>query len=101
MNIPLVAEIEDHIRDIFKHFNMQVLIYNLDFSFKCHLKALHLSKEGVHDQTTSNFIIRIHVRIMYTPLLYSKAGVCRGIPFFLTFAQNIDCGYSLEPARLF
>ena len=29
-------------------------------------------------------------------ILYSKIGVCRGIPIFLIFAQNIDCGYTLE-----
>ena len=29
----------------------------------------------------------------------SKTGVCRGIPIFLIFAQNIDCGYTLEPPR--
>ena len=34
-----------------------------------------------------------------TPLLYSKTGVCRGIPIFLILLQNIDCGYSLEPPR--
>ena len=34
-----------------------------------------------------------------TPLLYSKTGVCRGIPIFLIFAPNIDCGYSLEPPQ--
>ena len=33
----------------------------------------------------------------YTPLLYSKTGVCRGIPFFYFLLQNIDCVYSLEP----
>ena len=32
----------------------------------------------------------------YTPLLYNKTGVYRGIHFFLIFALNIDCGYSLE-----
>ena len=32
-----------------------------------------------------------------TPLLYSKTGVCRGIPIFLILLQNIDYGYSLEP----
>ena len=32
-----------------------------------------------------------------TPLLYSKTGVCRGMPFFLFLLQNRDCGYSLEP----
>ena len=32
----------------------------------------------------------------YTPLLYSKTGVYRGIHFFLFLLQNIDCGYSLE-----
>ena len=26
----------------------------------------------------------------------AKLGVCRGIQIFLIFAQNIDCGYSLE-----
>ena len=26
-----------------------------------------------------------------------KTGVCRGIPIFLNFAHNIDCGYTLEP----
>ena len=34
----------------------------------------------------------------YTPLLYSKTEVYRGIHFFLIFA-HIDCGYSLEPPR--
>ena len=34
-----------------------------------------------------------------TPLLYSKTGVYRGINYFLISAQNIDCGYSLEPPR--
>ena len=33
----------------------------------------------------------------YSPLLYSKTEVCRGIPIFLIFAPNIHCGYSLEP----
>ena len=46
---------------------------------------------------------RKHAYIMltfYTPLLYSKTGVSRGIHyFFLSFVQNIDCGYSLEPPR--
>ena len=43
-----------------------------------------------------------HVRVKYTPqtpLVYSKNGVCRGIPIFLFLLQNIDCGYSLEPPR--
>ena len=32
----------------------------------------------------------------YTPLLYSKTRVYRGIIFFFLFLrQNIDCGYSL------
>ena len=35
----------------------------------------------------------------YTPFLYSKTGVCRGIPIFLIFAPNIDCGYLLELPR--
>ena len=35
----------------------------------------------------------------HTQLLYSKTGVCRGIPIFLFLILNIDCGYSLEPAR--
>ena len=34
-----------------------------------------------------------------TPLLYSRTGVCRGILIFLRFAQNIDCGSTLEPPR--
>ena len=29
--------------------------------------------------------------------MLAKTGVYRGIHFFLIFAQNIDCGYSLEP----
>ena len=34
----------------------------------------------------------------YTPLLYSKTGVYRGLYYFLLFLlNNIDCGYSLEP----
>ena len=32
----------------------------------------------------------------YTPLLYRKTEVCRGIPIFLIFTPKIDCGYSLE-----
>ena len=35
----------------------------------------------------------------YTPLLNSNTGVRRGIPIFLIFALNIDCGCSLEPPR--
>ena len=35
----------------------------------------------------------------YTPLLYSKTGICRGMPIFLVLLQNIDCGYLLEPPR--
>ena len=35
----------------------------------------------------------------YTPLSYRKTGVCRGITIFLIFAQNIDCGYTLESPR--
>ena len=34
-----------------------------------------------------------------TQLLYSKTGVCSGIPIFLCLLQNIDCGYSLEQPR--
>ena len=29
----------------------------------------------------------------YTPLLYSKTGVCRGIIIFLIFGPNINCGH--------
>ena len=32
-------------------------------------------------------------------ILYSKIGVCSGIPIFLIFAPNIDCGYSLGAPR--
>ena len=32
----------------------------------------------------------------YTPFLYSKTRVCRGI---LILLQNIECGYSLEPPQ--
>ena len=32
----------------------------------------------------------------YTPLLFSKTGVFRGITIFSYFFLNIDCGYSLE-----
>ena len=28
-----------------------------------------------------------------------KIDIYRGIPIFLIFAQNIDCGYTLEPPR--
>ena len=35
---------------------------------------------------------------LYTPLLYSKYGVYKGMHYFLFFLLlNIDCGYSLEP----
>ena len=43
-----------------------------------------------------------HVLERYTPLnprLYSKTGVCRGIPIFFFLLQSIDCGFSLEPPR--
>ena len=30
-------------------------------------------------------------------LIYTKNAVRRGIPICLIFAQNIDCGYTLEP----
>ena len=46
------------------------------------------------------FTSRKQVRVTntpYTPLLYSKTGVHRGVHFFLFLLQNIDCGYSLEP----
>ena len=33
----------------------------------------------------------------YNPLLYSKTGVYKGLPYFLIFALKIYCGYSLEP----
>ena len=43
------------------------------------------------------------LREVNTPLnptfLIAKNGVCRGIPIFLIFAQNIDCRYMLEPPR--
>ena len=39
------------------------------------------------------------MNIPLNPTLYSKTGVCRGIPFFLFLLQNIDYGYSLEPPR--
>ena len=38
-----------------------------------------------------NSTSRKHFRVMYThytPLLYSKTGVCRGIPIFLIFVQK-------------
>ena len=35
----------------------------------------------------------------YTPLLYSKTGVYRGIYYFLILLYNIYCGYSLEPPQ--
>ena len=37
---------------------------------------------------------RKHARVMYTPLnptfIYSKTGVCRGIPIFLIFAPKTE-----------
>ena len=33
-------------------------------------------------------------------ILYSKTGVWRGLPNFLIFDPNINCGYSLELSRL-
>ena len=36
-----------------------------------------------------------------TPLLIAKLGYAWANIFFLIFAQNIDCGYSLEPPRGF
>ena len=42
---------------------------------------------------------------MYTPhttFLYSKTGVCSGIPILAHLRRrlkNIDCGYSLEPPQ--
>ena len=43
-----------------------------------------------------NIALKSYINI-YTPLLYSKIGVYRGIHNFLIFSLNIDCGYSLEP----
>ena len=37
----------------------------------------------------------LHVRVIYTPynpLLYSKFGICRGIPIFLIFDPKIYSG---------
>ena len=36
-----------------------------------------------------------------TPLLISQTGVWRGKQFFGFLIQNIDCGYTLEPHRLY
>ena len=50
----------------------------------------------------TNTASRKHAHVILTPLnpiLYSKAGVYRGIHYFSYFAKNIDCGYSLEPPR--
>ena len=61
-----------------------------------HNKVTHVGIEartslfGVPHSTTTPS--RKHVRAMYTPLnptfIYSKTGVCRGIPIFLNFASN-------------
>ena len=52
---------------------------------KLEAKALATSGKHVHE---------------IPPTLYSKTGVCRGMPIFLIFALNIECGYSLEKKNL-
>ena len=45
---------------------------------------------------------RKHAYVILTllnPTFYSKTGVSRGIHYLLISAQNIDCGYSLDPPR--
>ena len=71
-----------------------------------HSLAFHIPSASTNAYLHS-FFLQTHRENMsiqyippYTPLLYSKTGVCRGIPIFLKFLiQNIDCGYSLEPPR--
>ena len=52
-------------------------------------------------RTFVRFVLVITKTRLYNfdPLLYSKTGVYRGMHYFLNSAQNIDCGYSLEPPR--
>ena len=71
-----------------------------------HSLAFHIPSASTNAYLHS-FFLQTHRENMsiqyippYTPLLYSKTGVCRGIPIFLKFLiQNIDSGYSLEPPR--
>ena len=35
----------------------------------------------------------IYNLLLYTQLLNSNTGICRGMPIFLFLIKNIDCGY--------
>ena len=50
-------------------------------------------------KTISSWIHAYMILTPLKPLWYGKTGVNRGIHYFLIFAQNIDCVYSLEPPR--
>ena len=61
-------------RDVLRHISGRRLLYNEVIIV--HPKCMSSGK---------------HVRVMYTPqtpLLYSKTGVCGGIPIFLIFAPK-------------
>ena len=63
-----------------------------NFKKVCHrLQIEHFSYENISAASRKQVRVR---RPPFTPLLYSKTGVYRGIHFFLFLLQNIDCGYS-------
>ena len=72
------------------------LIYQRGKSHVIDIMSLQMFYEFVTYQDN----ISVYYIPPYTPLIYSKTGICRGIPiFFLFLLQSIDCGYSLEPPR--
>ena len=73
--------------------------------FMITFKLLYEKQDFIHcvfktlNTTGYDLTSRKQVRVMkppYTPILYSKTGVYRGMHFFLFFLLNIDCGYSMR-----
>ena len=78
----------------FCHLIMEIYLNIGHFDFLANVRMLKFGTELRYGIRSPN--VRTPVDI---PILYSKTGVCKGIPIFLIFAPNIDCGYSLEPPR--
>ena len=67
------------------------------------LTTLYISFCLMKDENNRSQTSRKHVRVRYAPLnptLYKKWGIQGYIYFlFISFIQNINCGYSLESPR--
>ena len=59
---------------------------------RCKTWCVRINKDNHHANMAMQW------RLSYTQHLYSKIGF-KGVFFFLTFALNEDCGYSLEPPQ--